>query len=171
MKKLLLIVIAALAASASSFAMNLKEAFNALSNLPYVTITTPDYNLPVVADVIQNGTIAAGYNLDRQQIAEAGSAAYAILNQVPLNYMINGANNKEVAAFIYSTPNAENSNDVLIAVMSGYKGSIVFLYGTMDDASKVAIQNAPLTMQGNFLNIEAGMPDGSDFNITLSKAR
>lgn len=171
MKKIILSLLAMFAITAGASAMNLKDAFTALSNLPNINVTAPDYNLPVVAEVIHNGQIAAGYNMPQQQILESATAAYAILNQVPMSYMINGGNNKEVAAFIYATPNDSESNDILIAAMNGSKGSIVFLYGTIDDASLNAIQNASLTMQGNYLSIEAQMPDNTDFNITLSKSR
>lgn len=171
MKKFIMILCVAVATVASASAMSLKDAFAALSNIQNVSVTKPDYNLPVVPDVIDNLHIAAGYNLNQDQILASGNAAYTILNQVPLAYMINGGNNNEVSAFVYATPNASGSNDVLIAAMSGYKGSVVFLYGTIDNATLAAIQNAPLKMEGNFLSIEAQMPDDSEFNIILSKAR
>lgn len=93
MKKFILALCAVLAVSVGAFALNLKEAFDALSNIPNINVRVPDYNLPVAMDVIQNGRVAAAYNLDRGQIAESGNAAYALLNQVPLVYMINGGNN------------------------------------------------------------------------------
>lgn len=172
MKKIIVSLIAVLAFVASASAMGLKEAFNALSNLPNVSVTKPDYNLPVINDAIHNATIAAGYNLDQRQIFESGTAAYTILNQVPLAYMINGANNNEVTAFIYTTPNNEGNYDILIAAMSGYKGSVVFIYGTVDEVSKNAIQNATLEMQGSYLSIKADpIPNIGDFNIILNKGR
>lgn len=153
-------------------AMNLKEAFNALSNIPAVSITSPDYNLPVISEVVLNGQIAAAYNLDATQIQQTGNAALTILNQVPLVYMINGGANNNVAAFVYTTPNDEGTNDILIVTMSGYKGSVVAMYGQVDDNVKNAIQSAPLNMQGDFLSIDTGdIPDAGYFNITLSKAR
>lgn len=86
--------------------------------------------------------------------------------------MINGGNNNNVAAFVYTEPNDKGSNDILIVAMSGLKGSIVFMYGTIDDTCKSAIQNAKLEMQGDFLSLEAeSIPDVGDFNIILSKAR
>lgn len=171
MKKLIAMLVVAIATISSASAMNLKEAFSALSNIQNVTVVAPDYNLPVISDIAQSGQIAAGYNLNKEQINQAGTAAFTILNQVPLTAMVNGGNNGEVAAFVYAMPNDSGSNDVLIAVMSGYKGSVVFLYGTADDASVAAIQSAPLNIEGNFLSLEAQMPNGNDFNITLSKAR
>lgn len=171
MKKILLSLIALLGLSVGASAMSLKEAFSALSNLQNITVKTPDYNLPIVADVVQDGQIAAGYNLNKEQVFETATAAYTVLNQVPLSTMINGGNNGQVAAFIYSTPNSNGSNDVLIVVMSGYKGSVVSMFGTMSDAAKEAIQNAPLEIQGINLNMNATLADGNEFNITLSKAR
>ena len=172
MKKILLSLISIFAMAAGSSAMSLKEAFTALSNLPDVSVRAPDYNLPVINDFIQNGQIAAAYNLDRQHIYDTGNAAYTILNQIPLSYMINGGNNHYVMAFVYATPNETGSNDILIAVMSGFKGSVVFIYGTTDNICKEAIQNAPLQMQGNYLSIVAdSIPDIGDFNILINKAR
>ena len=171
MKKTILTLIAVLATTVSMSAMNLKEAFNALSNLPNVSVQKPDYNLPVDADMGQTGQLAAAYNLTPQQTEQTGNATYVILNQIPLSYMINGGNNKEVASFIYATPNQEGSNDVLVVAMSGYRGMVVFLYGTLDNAGVQALQAAPLNMQGNYLSLEASMPDGNGFNIILNKAR
>ena len=171
MKKILLSLIALIGLSAGASAMSLKEAFSALSNLQNITVKTPDYNLPVVADVVKDGQIAAGYNMNQQQVYETATAAYTVLNQVPLTYMINGGNNNQVAAFVYASPKGDGMNDVLIVVMSGYKGSVVSMFGTIDDAAKEAIQNAQFEMQGINLNMNATMADGSEFNITLSKAR
>ena len=171
MKKIIFSLVAIIAATFSVSAINLKDAFTALSNIQNVNVVTPDYNFPITADVVKEGQISAAYNLNRQQILESGNAALTILNQVPLAYMINGGNNNNVGAFIYTTPAGENSNEILIAVMSGFRGSLVFMYGTIDDASRDALQNAPLQMEGNFLSIEASMPDGSEFNIIQSKAR
>ncbi len=171
MKKIIMMLFVGLATATSVSAMNLKDAFTALSNIQNVSVTKPDFNLPIIPDVIDNLQIAAAYNLNQEQILESGNAAYTILNQVPLTYMINGGNNNEVAAFVYATPNESGTNNILLAAMSGYKGSVVFLFGTVDDANLKAIQNAPLHMEGNFLSIEANMPDGNEFNIIISKAR
>lgn len=171
MKKLILSLAALAIMGISSSAMGLKEAYNALSNIPNVSVTSPDYNLPVISETIKVSQIAAAYNLDAEGILETGNAAYTILNQVPMTYMVTGVNNKQVCAFIYAIPNDSGTNDVLITVMSGYKGSAVFIYGTIDNESLVAIQNAPVEMKGSYLNITTQLPDGNDFNIILSKAR
>lgn len=171
MKKLVILILAVLATTTATFALSLREAFDALSNLPNIGIKAPDYNLPVIGNIIESGEIAAAYNLDAEQIKVSGNGAFAILNQVPLSYMINGGCNNEVAALVYATPDNKGTNDILIAVMSGYKGSVVFLYGTISNAEKEAIQSAPLRMQGNYISIETVMPDGSDFNISIGKGR
>lgn len=159
------------AAGLGASAMSLKEAFGALSNLPEISVREPDYNLPVINDFVQNGRIAAAYNLDRAQIKRSGDAALAILNQVPLHYMINGGSNGLVGAFVYASPDGEGSNDVLVAAMSGYRGSLVFMYGKADDKCLEAIQQAPLHIEGTYLSLEASVPDVGDFNIIMSKAR
>lgn len=161
----------AIATITSASAMNLKEAFNAISNVQNVTVVAPDYNLPVTADPIQNMQLAAGYNMNKEQIFESATAVFTLLNQVPMANIINGGTNNQVAAYVYATPNAFGSNDVLIVAMSGFKGSVVAIYGTMDDASVAAIKAAPLKIEGSFLSLEAKMADDTEFNIILNKAR
>ena len=179
MKKTLLSIIALLCVTLGASAMSLKDAYKALSNIPNVSITNPDYNLPIDLPfnqesgfVINEGNLAAAYNLNAPQIKETGDAAYIILNQVPMVRMINGANNNAVAAFVYSEPTAENSNDVLIVAMSGYRGSVVFMYAqNVPDNVCTALSNAPVEMQGNYLSLKALLPGDDELNIILSKAR
>lgn len=151
--------------------ISLKDAFDELSKVQNVAITAPDYNLPIIADVVKDSKIAAAYNLDAAKIKATGDEAFAILNRVPLSKVINGGTNGEVAAFVYAEPNAAGTNDVLIAVMSGYRGSVVFMYGTIDDTAKQAIQSAPLNIEGIYLNLDTTLPDDNQFNILISKAR
>ena len=151
--------------------ITLKDAFNELSKVQNIEITTPDYNLPVIADVLQDGQIAAAYNLDAAKIKASADESFAILDKLPLSKIINGGSNGQVAALVYAEPNERGSNDALIAVMSGYRGSVVFMYGTMDDTAKDAIQNAPLTIDGIYLNLETTISDGNEFRIQISKAR
>lgn len=171
MKKFAIILLAVLASVTGAAAMNLKDAFGALSNIQNVQAVVPDYNLPVATDGIDNAQIAAAYNLDATSIFATGNAAFAILNQVPMSYQINGGNNNQVAALVYATPNAEGSNDVLIAVMSGFRGSVVFIYGTAQNDVVDAIKAAPLQMEGSFLSLNAPLPDNNEFNIYLTKGR
>lgn len=173
MKKLLLSLVAVAGLTAGASAMNLKDAFTALSNIPNVSVVVPDYNMPVSSTLSESGDgMAAAYNLDASQILITGNAAYTILNQIPLSYMINGGNNGEVATFVYSTPNGEGKNDVLVAAMSGYRGMAFFMYATdIDDAVRDALQSAPLKIEGNFLSLETVLPGDNEFNIILNKAR
>ena len=171
MKKIILSIIAILCISIGASAMNLKEAYQALSNIPNVNVRQPDYNLPATIDNIQNVQIAGAYNLNAQQVYQTGTAAQTVLNLVPLSTMINGGNNGQAAAFIYAEPNNEGSNDILIVVMSGYTGSVVTIYGTTDTKTIESINNAPLTLQGKNLTLETTLPDGNEFNIIINKGR
>ena len=159
------------ASQSESREISLKEAFDELSKVQNVAMTAPDYNLPVIADVIRDAKIAAAYNLDAAGIKETGDQAFKVLDKLPMVKIINGGSNGEVAAFVYAEPNDSGSNDALIAVMSGYRGSVVFMYGTMDDTAKEAIQNAPLSIEGNYLNLDTTLPDDNQFRISISKAR
>lgn len=179
MKKTLLSLIALISVALGASAMNLKDAYKALSNIPNVSVTMPDYNLPMDISAmpdygftLSDGNLAAAYNLNAAQIKETGDAAYTILNQVPMLRMINGANNSQVAAFVYAEPTGENSNDVLIAVMSGYRGSVVFMYvQNVPDATCTAIQSAPVEMAGSFLSLKAKLTGNDEFSIILNKGR
>lgn len=179
MKKTLLSLIALVSVALGASAMSLKDAYKALSNIPNVSVTKPDYNLPIDLPVIQEGAfvveegnLAAGYNLNAARIKETGDAAYTILNQVPMMRMINGANNNVVAGFVYAEPTGEDRNDVLIVTMSGYQGNAVFLYAqNVPDAICNALQTAPVEMKGNYLSIEANWGDNDGLNIMQSKAR
>lgn len=92
--------------------------------------------------------------LDRTEIFKTGNATYAILDQIPMSYMINGGNNGYVAAFVYSTPNEDGTNDILVVSMSGDLGNLTYRYVTnVDDETKTALTNARLVMQGSSLSL------------------
>lgn len=179
MKKTLLTLIALVGMAFGASAMNLKDAYKALSNIPNVTVSNPDYNLPMDISAIPDygftlneGNLAAGYNMNAAQIKETGDAAFTILNQVPMLRMINGGSNGEVAGFVYAEPTGENSNDVLIVAMSGYRGSAVFMYAqNVPDTVCTALQMAPVEMQGNYFSLKAKLTGNDEFNIILNKAR
>lgn len=80
--------------------------------------------------------------------------------------MINGANNNNVCAFLYSTPceGHPGLNHLLIAVMSGEWGSVVFADAIIADKERDAIQAASIEMKGNSLN----MTVPNYFNITIN---
>lgn len=179
MKKAFLTLIAFISVALGASAINLKEAYAALSNIPNVSVTKPDYNLPMDLPIMQDGglvvnegNLAAGYNLNAAQIKETGDAAYTILNQVPLIRMINGANNNLATGFVYAEPTGENTNDVLIVVMSDYRGSAVFMYAQdVPDTVCTALQMAPVEMEGRSISLKAKLPGDDEFNIILNKGR
>ncbi len=157
MKKIFLLLFGLSLSIVGVSAMNLREAYNALSNLPNVSQVAND-TISVSIDKTEkyNGTMLASHavGLDRTEIAKTGNATYAILNPVPLSYMINGGNNGYVAAFVYSTPNENGTNDILVVIMSGEQGDVTYLYVTnVEDIDKIAFINAKLTMQGNSLSL------------------
>ena len=165
MKKLTIILLALACSVLSTYAMNLKEAYNALSNLPKITT---EFNDTVTASinnkvVEKNGVmkVAGARNLNGEDIKTLGNATLSILNQVPLSYMINGGNNGLVAAFVYCTPNETGSNDMLVVTMSGEQGDLTYLYMTdVNDTSKLCIQEGKLTLDGSSLSIIPSNNDG-----------
>ena len=146
-------------------AMNLKEVYNALSNLPEITTELNDtITVSINHNVIENNGImkvAGAHNLNGEDIKTVGNATFAILNQIPLSYMINGGNNGLVAAFVYCTPNDNGSNDMLIVTMSGEQGDLTYLYVTdVNETSKLCIQEGKLTLKDSSLSIIPGNNNG-----------
>lgn len=179
MKKTLLTLIALVSMAFGASAMSLKDAYKALSNIPNVSVAQPDYNLPMDISAMPDygftlvdGNLATAYNLNAVQIKETGDAAFTILNQVPMLRIINGGCNNSVAGLVYAEPTGENSNDVLIVAMSGYRGSAVFMYvQNVPDATCNALQMAPVEMDGSYFSLKAKLNGSDEFNIILNKAR
>lgn len=170
MKSYIIILSAVIISAFNTSAMSLKEAFNALSNLQYVSISVDEKPSTIIidqkVDSIGPLKIASAYNLDAARIFETGTAACAILNQVPMSQMIVGANNEDVAAFVYATQAEVDKYDLLVVVMSGYHGDIKITYTTESEATVNAFQQSKVYMQGAELEI---LPDysqgGSAFRI------
>lgn len=173
MKKILIIFAIAVLSIANASAINLQEAFSALSNLPNVTVKEnldlkdlTNNRCPVKLDSLKIAQVAIAYDLNAEKMAVTGNGAYTILNQTPFQYMINGANNNNVCAFLYSTPyeGHKGLNHLLIAVMSGEWGSVCFVDAIVEDKERNAIQAASIEMKGNYLN----MVIPNYFNITIN---
>ena len=179
MKKTLLTLIALVSVVLGASAMSLKDAYKALSNIPNVSVTKPDYNLPmdlpfeqINGFAVKEGNLAAAYNLHAPQIVQTAEAALTILSQVPMGYMVNGGYNSYVGAFVYWQQTGENSNDVLVAAFNQYAGLVVFMYvPNVPDAVLAGLQSAPVEMQGNYFSLKAKLPQNDEFNIILNKAR
>lgn len=152
--------------------MDLREAYNALSKIPNVSTVNDDIvNVSIDKGADYNGIIqiARAQNLDREEIYKSGNSTYAILNQIPLSYMINGGNNGYVGAFVYCTPNVSGSNDMLIVTMSGAQGDLTFvLIPDVDNNTKINLTEAQLTMQGDSLSI-IPQESGGKVNIRAIK--
>lgn len=96
MKKYILILFALLCYVLNTYAMNLREAYNALSNLPKITTELNDtITVSINNNVVENNSVmkvAGAHNLNSEDINTVGNSTLAILNQIPLSYMINGGN-------------------------------------------------------------------------------
>lgn len=157
MKKYILILFTLSCSILSIHALNLKEAYNALSNLPKISTEFNDTISVSINNVIKKNEImkvAGAHNLNSEDIKTVGNATYAILNQVPLSYMINGGNNGYAGAFVYCASNESGTNDMLIVTMSGELGNLTYLFVTdVDENSKLCLQEGKLTLQGSSLSI------------------
>lgn len=173
MKKLLFILAMTVVSITSASAISLQEAFSALSNLPNVSVKEnldlkdlTNNKCPIKLDTLKITQVAIGYDLNAEKITATGNGAYAILNQIPFQYMINGANNNNVCALLYSTPceGQAGLNHLLIAIMSGEWGTVCFVDAIVSDTERDAIQTASIEMKGNYLN----MVIPNYFNITIN---
>lgn len=158
MKKHILLFVALVCSVSGAYAMTLKDAFNALSNLPEISTELNDtITVSLNKNVVENGGImkvAGAHSLDGEDIKTVGNATLSILNQIPLSYMINGGNNGLVAAFVYCAPNENGSNDMLIVTMSGEQGDLTYLYVTdVDETSGAYIQEGKLILKDRSLSI------------------
>ena len=119
MKKYVIALAILAVASVCGRALTLKEAFAALSEVPNISVveSSPSGLVGLPADSVGNLEMAVANNLDAARIKETGDAVYAVLDKVPLVNMINGANNHQVAAFLYATPNADGRYDFLVVSM------------------------------------------------------
>lgn len=164
MKKYVLLLLALTCSVMGTYAMNLREAYNALSNLPKITTELNDtITVSINNSEDYRGTmkVAGAHRLNGEEIHMVGNATFSILNQVPLSYMINGGNNGLVGAFVYSMRNENGSNDMLIVTMSGEQGDLTYLYITdVNDASKLCIQEGKLTLKDSSLSIIPSNNDG-----------
>lgn len=164
MRKFVFILFTVIYSATGMYAMNLREAYNALSKLPNVSTAVNDtIAVSINKNTINTGTlqVARAFNLDREEIKACGDATFAVLNQIPLSYMINGGNNGYVGAFVYCMSNESGTNDMLIVTMSGEQGDLTYLYVTdLDENDKLCIQEAKLIMQGSSLSIIPCQPDG-----------
>ena len=171
MKKYVIALAILAVASVCGRALTLKEAFAALSQVPNVSVVDQlaSGSVGLSADSVGNLEIAVADNLDAARIKATGDAVYAVLDKVPLEYMINGANNNLVAAFLYATPNAEGRYDFLVVSMDGAGGDIAVIFMTITESIKTMFQNAPLTMKGDVLTLMPVATGGSpSFNIMLN---
>lgn len=157
MKKYVLILFALVCSIMSVRAIDLKEAYVALSHLPKVSTVLDDtVSVTIDKDAKYAGTmeVARALNLKREEIKTTGDATLAVLNQVPLKSMINGGYNGLVGAFVYCAVNEGGTNDMLIVTMNGEQGDLTYLFVTdLDEYSKLCLQEAKLTMAGSSLSI------------------
>lgn len=157
MKKFILLLFGVSLSIIGASALNLRDVYYALSNLPNVSPVVNDTVLVMINNTEKYyGTVqeSRAVGLDNTEVFNTGNATYAILDQIPLSYMINGGNNGYVAAFVYSTPNEDGTNDVLVVSMSGPQGNLSYRYVTnVDDENKTALINAKLIMQRDSLSL------------------
>ncbi len=169
MKKFILLLFGLSLSVIGASAMNLREAYNALSNLPNVSQVAKDSTSITINNVERyDGRIMVSQasGLDKTEIFNTGNATYDILNQIPLTSMINGGNNGYVAAFVYSAPNEVGLNDLLVVTMSGWHGDVTYVYLTnVEDADKTAVVNAKFVMEGSSLSLTPQSDNFLSFEI------
>lgn len=167
MKKLFVLIVVFVATIAGASAMDLKEAFAALIKVPDVSLQADVKHSEAPVDMTEEGIysaeIATAADLSRVRTAEAMDSVYSVLNQLPIEYMINGANNGTVGCFIYSVPDGDGKYEILMAVLSPCTGNMEFTFLRADERIRDAIRNATVRMQGTCLTIV--YPENSESHI------
>lgn len=165
MKKTLVSLMLAILAIAASYAQSqsktatettsLKQAFTEISQLPDVNVEVEASSWDIINnDRLNNAQLLYATGLDREQIEQTGNGIYRILDKVGLQYMVNGANNHLVALLIYANQLADNKNELLVVLCSGYKGSVNVAYGITDNNTVQAMQQARLTIDGPSISFQ-----------------
>lgn len=157
MKKYVYILLALVCSVMSVRAIDLREAYDALSHLPKVSTVIDDtvsVSIDKAARYSGSMLVSRAVGLNPEEIKATGDATLAVLNQIPLTSMINGGCNGLVGAFVYSAVNEAGTNDMLIVTMSGEQGDLTYLFITdLDENSILSLQEAKLTMEGSSLSI------------------
>lgn len=60
--------------------------------------------IPAKSVIMNDVSIATAYDLDRVKVKQVGDDMFSVLNNIGLQYVINGATNNLVAGFIYAKP-------------------------------------------------------------------
>lgn len=132
--------------------LSLMEGYEKLAKLPDMT----ERPLPNVRfgsnEIIVEKNVSAG-NIAPDKLEEMGNAVYSILDAIPLKYMINGANNNLVGAFVYANKTGADKNEVLIVSYSKGACTASAAYGSANDSTIMALQHAPIAMEGQLLDL------------------
>lgn len=132
--------------------LSLMEGYEKLAKLPDMT----ERPLPNVRfgsnEIIVEKNVSAG-NIAPDKLEEMGNAVYSILDAIPLKYMINGANNNLVGAFVYANKTGADKNEVLIVSYSKGARTASAAYGSANDSTIMALQHAPIAMEGQLLDL------------------
>lgn len=165
----LLIAAAALTAlsGCSDREISVNKAYSELSALPEMSVHKAyGPELPITStDILDSVTVVAAFNLDARKVKAAGDAMYRILDKLPMERMVIGANNQLVAGFVYAEPVATDRNEVIFVSASGYNGVVCAIHGFADDATVESIRQAPLTMQGPSMDIV--LEDTANLRVNL----
>ena len=130
----------------------LEDVFDQLSQIPGVAEDTfPNMKFRGYEIKVEKSAVAK--NLNRQQIEDTGNAMYAILDKVPMGYIVNGATNHLAAGFVYANRLSDDNNEVLMVACSGAAGMYAAYYGTANNSTVTALQMAPLSMQGQHFTL------------------
>ena len=143
---------------------SLKDSYNRLAKLPNVTeSSSQNIKFGPYEIKVEKNAVASG--LDSIKTCETGDAMYAILDDIPMKHIVNGATNNINAGFVYANTLETGKNEVLIVAYGQGAGYLGVTYGTADGAALSAIQRAPLAMEGYLFDLTLDSIPGQQVNL------
>ncbi len=143
---------------------SLKDAYDQLSQIKGVSEDSIS-NIKWGKYEVKIENNAGATNLDRQQIDSTGNAMLAILDRVPMKYIVNGATNQLAAGFVYANRLSADTNEVLIVAGSGEAGMFSASYGIANDSTVYALRISELSMQGQRFKLTLESSPGEQINL------
>lgn len=171
MKKLFTIIVAAIsvlasfaqapAAGDSSRKAYLKVFFDSFTKLPGAR-TLVDTKIDSIniapKDFFYDFRVAVSSDTTAAASDESSRAAFRIINSIPVQNMILGANNRQSTCFIYANPLDHGKYEILgIEMVNASSAAVnVVFYATTDEQTVDYLSNLPVEMQGsNFAIIQS----------------
>lgn len=145
--------------------VSLKAVYDELAKLPGTVVKSYDDSIPIFkSDILKDGQFISQTPSDSVQIKLSTEKIYSLINNnLPMQYMISGANNQMSTALLYANPLGDGKYEFLEIDRVNNGVTNLFFYAITDEATINYLQNLPVEMQGNNLSIIQSV-NGSNIN-------